>query len=79
MLSRGLAAAVTSKSSDAPTAAAHAASPKAIFVGPAWHDLGLTPTAIRTIGRTGQCYLKEVRTGRGNLGSRSSGFAFNLH
>lgn len=33
---------------------------KAMFIGPSWHNLALAPSSIRTLGRTGACYLKEV-------------------
>jgi len=57
----GFRSALADKGTAVQAAAAHAASPKAIFMGPAWHDLGIAPLSLKTLGQTGRCYMKEVR------------------
>jgi hypothetical protein len=31
------------------------------IIGPAWHNLAVTPASLQAFAKTGGCYLREVR------------------
>ena len=44
----------------APGGTPTATSDRRVFIGPAWHNLGITPAALGALAHAGRCYLREL-------------------